>query len=423
MPFPSLRKSRSIRPFFRNHGLEGQARGLLGRSASGAAEVGEVLATFARISDEESWAAEFARTAQRVQDRAVAALAEGRLATASAAYLQAATYWACAVDGLTTGDDEPATLAAFRASRACWDAVVDTSGGRFLRVEVPYERRTLPGYLLRPDATGSRRPTLVMTNGSDGALSDLWGSGAAGALARGYNVFLYDGPGQQSMLFDQHTSFRRDWEAVLTPVVDALVARDDVDADQLMAHAISQGGYWLPRALAFEHRFVAAVIDPGVVDVAASWMANLNAKLIGMLDRGDRAGFNAQMRYAMYIPGVKKTLTTRGRPYAHADWFGLFTAVRAYRISPDVAARVRTPVLITDPENEQFWPGQSAELAALLPGRADLVTFTAAEGADGHCQPLARQLTDQRMFDWLTDRLADSVALAGVRPALESPER
>jgi hypothetical protein len=412
MPLQLTKRAGTVRPFFRNPSLERQARGVLGRAAYGSAEVGEVLATFARISDEQSWAAEFARTAQRTQDRAVAALAGGHLATASTTYLQAATYWACVVDGLTVGDDEPATLAAFRASRACWDAVVDASGGRFLRVEVPYEGGTLPGYLLRPDATGATRPTLVMTNGSDGALSDLWGSGAAGALARDYNVFLYDGPGQQSMLFEQHTTFRPDWEAVLTPLVDALVARDDVDGEQLMAYAISQGGYWLPRALAFEHRFVAAVIDPGVVDVAASWMANLNAKLIGMLDRGDRAGFNRQLRYAMYIPGVKKTLTTRGRPYAHADWFDLFTAVRNYEITPALAALIETPVLITDPEDEQFWPGQSAELAKLLVGRADVIAFSAAEGANGHCQPLARQLTDQRMFDWLANQLTARSAAA-----------
>jgi hypothetical protein len=35
--------------------------------------------------------------------------------------------------------------------------------------------------------------------------------------------------------------------------------------------------------LAFEHRFVAAVVDPGVMDVSATWMTYLPAKLIAML--------------------------------------------------------------------------------------------------------------------------------------------
>ena len=32
--------------------------------------------------------------------------------------------------------------------------------------------------------------------------------------------------------------------------------------------------------------------------------------------------------------------------------------------------------------------------------------FTQAEGASYHCQPLARELTEQRMFDWLDEHVA-----------------
>ena len=250
------------------------------------------------------------------------------------------------------------------------------------------------------------RPTLIMNNGSDGAISNLWGSGAAGALERGYNVLLFDGPGQQTMLFQRNVPFRFDWEAVTTPVVDFLLSRTDVDPAKIALYGISQAGYWLPRALAFENRIVAAVADPGVVDVATSWNSSLNDKMRTMLDTGDRATFNRNMRYATMVPGLRRTLTFRGRPYQHKDWFDLFSAVRQYRLEPEIAARITTPLLITSPEGEQFWPGQSQQLGDLLPGRADLVAFTAAEGANFHCQPEARLLTDQRMFDWLADQLA-----------------
>jgi hypothetical protein len=36
------------------------------------------------------------------------------------------------------------------------------------------------------------------------------------------------------------------------------------------------------------------------------------------------------------------------------------------------------------------------------------VRFTAAEGAGEHCQPLARTLTAQRIFDWLDDQIGSS---------------
>lgn len=31
--------------------------------------------------------------------------------------------------------------------------------------------------------------------------------------------------------------------------------------------------------------------------------------------------------------------------------------------------------------------------------------FSATEGANGHCQPLGRELTEQRVFDWLAGRV------------------
>ncbi len=43
------------------------------------------------------------------------------------------------------------------------------------------------------------------------------------------------------MLFERQVPFRHDWEAVLTPVVDALSQRDDVDEGALLAYGVSQG--------------------------------------------------------------------------------------------------------------------------------------------------------------------------------------
>ena len=70
--------------------------------------------------------------------------------------------------------------------------------------------------------------------------------------------------------------------------------------------------------------------------------------------------------------------------------------------------KTSSSVDITDwrPEDEQFWPGQSQSLADALPGDHVLQPFTAAEGANFHCQPLARTLTEERMFDWLDGVLA-----------------
>jgi hypothetical protein len=78
-----------------------------------------------------------------------------------------------------------------------------------------------------------------------------------------------------------------------------------------------------------------------------------------------------------------------------------------YRLGDEVA-RIDTPLLICEPEGEQFWPGQSQQLFDRLPGPKELVRFTAAEGAGRHCEPLAPALRDARVFDWLDRYLTRS---------------
>jgi hypothetical protein len=312
------------------------------------------------------------------------------------------------MDGLTVDSDSERLLSAFLAHRRNWDAFINCSQGAYLPVDTPYEADALPGYLLRPDASGAKRPTLVITNGSDGAISDMWTSAIAGALERGWNAYVYDGPGQQSMLFERHTHFRPDWEAVLTPVIDTLVARDDVDADAICAYGISQAGYWLPRALAFEHRVAAAVADPGVVDVSTSWTGPLGKSMTDLLNNGEREKFNRDMKLATKIPALGRTLNFRGRPYEHNDWFDLFSAPLQYRIDPAIAQQITTPLMLTSPDKEQFWPGQSERLAQMMGDLAALVPFSTEEGADFHCQPMGRLLTENRMFDWLEKQLSSS---------------
>ncbi|MDD7965731.1 alpha/beta hydrolase family protein [Actinomycetospora lemnae] len=391
--------------FFADEGWDFAVRIALGACQAGTADAGEVLATVARIRDAASWTAEWSARATHLAEAGEHRAGGGDARGAAAAFLRAATYWSLALEGLTAEEDSERLTRTFRDHRRCWERFVACSAGHHVPLDVPYEDTTLPGWLLRPDDSGTARPTLVMTNGSDGAISSLWGSGAAAALERGWNAFVYDGPGQQSLLFERGVGFRHDWEAVLTPVVDALVDRDDVDAARLTAYGISQAGYWLPRALAFEHRFVAAVADPGVVDVSTAWTERLPGSMVAMLEKGERAKFNRNMRLPMLIPAMARTLRFRARPYQRDDWYDTFTEARRYCLTPELAARIRTPLMITDPEDEQFWPGQAAQLADLVTG-SHRVPFLAAEGANMHCQPMARLLTHERMFAWLDQHLA-----------------
>ncbi len=247
-----------------------------------------------------------------------------------------------------------------------------------------------------------------MNNGSDGTATDMWAQGAAAALRRGYNALIFDGPGQGAALWRQNLTFRPDWEAVATPVVDWLLARPDVDPDRLAIMGISQGGYWVPRALAFEHRFAAGIADPGVMDVAASWTQDMPP---GAFEEFVTAPADEQRAIAAEIdqgvdeaaahrPEFRFTLAMRTAPFGTKTYTETLLKLADYNLR-DVVGQIRTPLLVADPEGESFWPGQSRELYDALTGPKEMVRFTAAEGADLHCEPKALGLRSQRFFDWL----------------------
>jgi hypothetical protein len=294
----------------------------------------------------------------------------------------------------------------FAQHRRCFDAYVQLLDPPAERVQIPYEGQTMPGYLFRPSTSEVPRRTLIMNNGSDGPVTSIWPPVAAGGVARGYNVLIFDGPGQQSMLFERGVPFRHDWEHVITPVVDFLLGRPDVDPKQIVLYGISQAGYWVPRALAFEHRIAAAIADPGEYDVFEPWAKAAPPELRQLLDSGDKKDFDRFFEEGMKeaTPAERQNWEWRAKPYGLQSPFDVFTAARQYNLT-DVVDQITTPLLITDPEGEQFWPGQSQQLFDKLRGLKRLMPFTAAEGADRHCEPMARSLLEQRMFDWLDETL------------------
>ena len=320
-------------------------------------------------------------------------------------YRRTATYYGIALYCFAGATDHSSQreLDLWGQQRASWEKVVDLSGGE--RLSIPYGGTTLPAFFFRAPGAGQgeQRPLVVMNNGSDGVTSSMWLEGGAAAAERGYHWMTFDGPGQPGPLFSQGIPFRPDWEAVLTPVLDALLVRPDVDSDRVALIGVSQAGYWVPWAIAFEHRFAAAVADGGVVDVSSGWIQTLSEPMRQLLREGDRDEFDRRVQLlANASPSVRARRDFRGRPYGMGgdSAFDLYSAVSSYRLGEEVKDIV-TPILITDPEDEQFFPGQPRQLYDLVPGQKELVHFSAYEGANGHCEPFARSLRDTRIFDWL----------------------
>lgn len=377
----------------------------LGRAYYLAGNAGKVFYLASQIEDGnfESAYQAYRRAGDEACAVAEASESRGHKVSARQAYFWAQNYYDSATYFVDGSADPTRFLPTWERLYDCWLKAIRLFEPPIEPVRIPYERTDLRGFFFWASGARQKRPLLILNNGSDGSLLDMWMQGGAGAVARGYHALTFDGPGQGYALWKQNLFFRPDWEKVITPVVDYALSRPEVDGDRIALQGISQGGYWVPRAVAFEPRIAAAVADPGVVDVSTSWTSQLPKPVIELLEAGRKAEFDRIMT-GEKNPELAATLRFRMRPYGCSSPFDAFKAVQAYTLR-DVITRIRCPMLITAPANESFWPGQSQELYDLLTGPKRLVPFTVEEGADLHCEPKAYGLRDLRVFDWLDETL------------------
>jgi hypothetical protein len=379
---------------------------VLGGAYDRVADVGACLAIADQITDGDAKSAYDAFAGAGAKRAAIAdrALAAGHRTSAREAYMQAANYVAASTYFIDRMGAPERFAPTWLEHQALWNKGATLLDPPMEEVRIPYEGATLPGYFFKVDDSGRRRPLLILNNGSDGGAVAAWTAGIAAALARGYNALTFYGPGQGLALLEQNLPFRHDWEKVITPVVDYARGRPDVDPERIALLGISQAGYWVPRAVAFEHRIAAAVADPGVMDVSFSWTRHLPPEMLQLLDGGDKETFDRFMLEGT-DDATRAMLAFRSRPYGLTSPYEVYRTVRHYTLA-GITERIRCPMLICDPDNEGFWPGHSQQLYDALPGPKKLVRFTAAEGADLHCEPKTPGLRAQRIFDWLDATLS-----------------
>jgi hypothetical protein len=390
----------------------------LGSAGYGTSEVGEIVTAVNAINAAgpgyQTYYDVFSATARRLGQLADRELAAGHRVSARSAYLRAATYWDVSLFFVLGTRFHAREAGVFAAMQRNWAAACALFDPPWEFVRIPYEKTWLPGYFLRPDTAAVRRPTVILNNGSDGQNVDLVAFGGAAALERGYNALILEGPGQGSVLFEREIPFRPHWEHVLTPVVNWLTGRPDVDAKRIGVTGWSMCGESVIRAAAFEHRLAAVVADPGVRD---AWLAF--PEIVRKLFRGGAPKAEVNHIWNKEIvpvltPGERYTFAKRselfGRQYLLAaragrvftDLYDLGQTIMQVSCGP-VVPKVTSPTLITGYEKDQFYEGQAIEVYKLLrPGlRKKFHRFTTAEGAEFHDAPMAPQTRNQVVFDWL----------------------
>jgi esterase/lipase len=395
----------SVELIFKDAQYSFQTLRTLGYAVSGGADVNEVLKTAYSIKegDDESWYREWLKTAEQREKAGDGFLARGKTISARQEFFKASNYYRAAEFFLHTNPEDPRIVSVWKKSRDSFLKAAKLTGHPIIHVDIPFEGTTLPGYLCLVDKSGTKRPLLIVHSGFDGTKEELYFETAYFAVKRGYNVLLFEGPGQGEVIRIQKLPFRPNWETVVTPVVDYIVTLKEFDAEKLALMGISFGGYLAPRAAAFEKRIKACIANGGVYDFHMT--AHLTQDLEKYIDTQKGAEEIDKEIYArMKINPSFRWVMANGMFTFHAkspsEWLKM---TRPYTMK-DVAAKITCPILIVDSEGDKFMPGQALKLYnALVSHRKDYMLFTKEEGAEEHCQMGALLISNARILDWLDD--------------------
>jgi dienelactone hydrolase len=351
-------------------------------------------------------------TADWVSAEAEKMLAEGHRISARDGLMRANNYYRAAEFFLHGNPDDPRIDHAYNRARDCFHAAAALFDPPIEPVEIPYEGTVLHGYFYRAAGSGSDaspRPTMMMHSGFDGPCEELHWFGAAAGQERGYHVLTFDGPGHAAARRLDGLVFRPDWENVITPVLNWLLARPGVDPTRVGLLGLSMGGMLAPRAAAFEHRLAACVAMDGVYDLGLTVTQNMpgtRAEAEAVLCAASAPELDAMIEQLMATNPTIRWAATHGQYVMGVDSpRAFFASYLDYTLADGIAEQITCPTLVCDAEEDIFFDGQPKLLFEHLTCEKTLLDFTTAEGAGAHCQAGAQRLAFGRIYGWLDNVL------------------
>ena len=392
-----------LRVVFDNPTYDFELQRTLGVTLSGGADINECLATARRIipgdiipGDDESWYAHWRNLADRVYQRGEIALRSGHKVSARENFQRACSYDRTSEFFLHGNPEDSRILETWRLSRDAFRKAARLMSHPVEVVTIPYENTSLPGYFLRADESLRPRKTLIVQTGFDGTAEELYFTRAVFALERGYNVLLFEGPGQGGVLREQQLYFRPDWENVVTPVVDYLLARKDVDPKRIALMGISMGGYLVSRAAAFEHRLAALVANPGSDDLYVH-----DRSLLSEL-RSSPEQSNLYLKQAMakdlgfrwFIENGMFSTNTNSAVDFLLHW-------SLYRMGEEISLIRANTLSVASKEDHFMGYEHFKRFYNPLQCPKTFLLFTPEEAAGQHCQMGALAVSANRIYDWL----------------------
>ena len=355
----------------------------LGAAQEGASTISECFQAGARITpgDDESWYREWTRLGDVNLKRAKEAIASNYVATAKMNWLRAANYYRSAEFFLDHGDERRLQL--LDKMEACSREYMERLEPAGEVVKIPFDNDAyMDAYFLRAPYSAERAPVVICFGGLDEFKDELLHEMPKHAFPRGMSLLLVDLPGQGATLRRRKLAARVDTEVPVGACVDYLQARDDVDPDRIALYGSSLGGYYAPRAAAFEHRLKALVSDGVMFD------------LYRTLVDGEYTADRIASRHLKWVLGVD-------------SFDAVLEKSKEFRLD-EVQHQIRCPFLIVEGECDFagfHFAVESYEYAQKHGLDVTFKVFTTEETGAAHCQVDNPTIGQEYICDWLADKL------------------
>ncbi|MGD0854608.1 MAG: alpha/beta fold hydrolase [Dehalococcoidia bacterium] len=374
---------------------------ITGAQTSGCAEGGECFYTASMIKDGdgESWYNAFTGMGSRAEKRAEISSAGGHPVSARESYLRAYAYYRASIAFLDPFTD-PRHLELYHKAVECFQKAAAMFGPPILPLKIPFEGRTLPGYLIRPANDDIKRKTLLMIGGADTFVEDLYGYVGPAAVKRNYNLVIVDLPGQGE-LPSKGLTMRPDSEVPVKTVVDFILQLPGVDQDKVVMYGLSFGGYLAPKAATLEKRIKALAVCSTLMDASRLWPDGY-----GKLDRS-LAFKMLRVFLGRRFQSMMGVLHTYYWRWGVRDSAGLVRECGLCKFDPSL---ITCPFLnlVAQQEYDMFPAAQEwakACLEKISNPENKLVIAPTNEGADSHGIGTNLSLMAQIVFDWFDEVL------------------
>ena len=336
----------------------------------------------------------FRETWSRMADKLCALAGEdearGRRLSAGEKYLRAANYYLTCERLQAHG--APDRDALYRRFLDVFAAGLHHTHANCQRVTIPYEGKTLSALYVRAEGVTGRAPLLVQVNGLDSTKEMKYLVGLPQWLAqRGVSSLVVDQPGTGEALRLHDMKARYDSEHWASRIVDWLEQHPEVDAGRIGMEGVSLGGYYCPRAVAFEPRFACGVV----------WGANHDWREVQQRRR-EREGDFPVPHYWQHVRWV----------WGGEDIDAFMRLAENVHLD-GVLDRIRVPFLVTHGEKDSQlqvkWAQRTYDQLVNSP-RRELKIFTDREGGVQHSSFDNSINAGHYIADWVAETLGGRVA-------------